>query len=126
MDVRTHPPVAPAAALLVVFQDEDLRRALATALHVEGFSVVIASSTAEALAMLRATTSVPSAVLYDLAPDDGRALQAALDSAPRWAAIPQLAFAATTDHGPRRAMVEAPISFTDLLLQLRRITGVLQ
>jgi CheY-like chemotaxis protein len=126
MDPRTHPPAAPPAALLVVIQDIGLRHTLSSALRSEGFVVVAASSTAEALALLRATSSVPSAVVYDQAPDDGQELQAALESAPRWAAIPQLAFAAAADHGPRRALVKAPISFTELLLQLRRITAVLQ
>jgi hypothetical protein len=99
---------------------------MVTALRSEGFHVVPAASASEALGHLRRSGGAPSAVLYDLVAADGPELQLALDTAPHWAAIPQLAFAGVTEHGRRRTLLQAPISFTDVLLQLRRLTGTLQ
>lgn len=111
------------SALLVVFQDAGLRAALTQALRLEGFGVVLASSTEEALAILRAGAILPTALVYDLHPAEGRELQNALAEEPGWSGIPQLAFADATDRGQRWSHVEAPISFTELVFQIRRITG---
>jgi CheY-like chemotaxis protein len=92
--------------VLVVDDDPDVRRLLATYLEVEGFTVRTASNGSEALQQLH-TSGLPNVILLDLMMPvmDGTQFRREQQSAPAFARIPVVCLSAKHDAGIRASQL---------------------
>ncbi len=114
---------APAAQVLVIDDDADMRELVQIMLEDAGYTVTLAPDGAAALAVLRQAVRLPDLVLLDLRMPvmDGRAFRHAQLADPVWRTIPVIAFSADRDvHGVAAALgIEAVLPKPFTLAQLR-------
>jgi CheY-like chemotaxis protein len=118
---------APAACVLVVDDDRDIRETVQEVLEMQGYSVATAPDGIEALEYLR-RTSPPEVILLDLSMPvmDGAAFRAQQLADPGLAAIPVIAFSATATISEKirdlgvAAYLRKPVQLQDLVAAVRR------
>jgi two-component system, chemotaxis family, chemotaxis protein CheY len=116
----------PAAEILLVEDDRDVREAIAEVLEQEGYVVSVAKNGIDALEMLQTAQPLPAVILLDLMMPvmDGWQFTAAQQKNAQWASIPVVILSADSHVGEKAESLHAaahlrkPIQLDQLLATL--------
>jgi CheY-like chemotaxis protein len=120
---------APAAHVLVIDADEDIRSLLHIILEDAGYTVTVAADGEAALTVLRQAVPLPDLIVLDVRMPllDGRRFRQIQQADPHWGTIPVIALSAHTEvqtiahEVGIEVVLPKPFTFAELLATVQRM-----